>query len=567
MSSPRSSRGRDPGGGSGTGCAAGACRRRDWQGYARWPFARIARVVVLAGIAGVALVGAWRANDAFLIVAGLAMFLAGVDAAEGLAQEHDHPDRAELIPIPWGQLVLDHIVAPACALAIVTVISLTVFSVVIGSVDALVVSLIALVPIAIAAAVGAATSVVAGAPSPTLYLDFPFPEFGMIWLIMRQLIPPAIALTAMVPIAFAHDALEHHQSVSGAAISATLLPIGVIVVTTRWLQLTKARRVSNEAPLGEFPALETTDLTKSYGERVAVDGMNLSIERGELVALVGSNGAGKSTLLQLAAGLLDPTSGSVTIEGAEAGSLTARGLVSFIPDQPSLYDDLSVNEHIEYVARLHGLDGRPDTADELLELLELDGRADDLPARFSRGLRQKTSVAPRAGAPVRGAPRRRAVRRSRPVRAAHPGRAGRRRGRGRCRGPPRHPPAHVPRPGQPLHRPERRPGRLLRAGRPGRHRRPVGVAGRGVSGNSPREPDVDLRTSRMGEPCQPCSKTMSTPRPMGARPATTRSPSGSSPRAADGPDPTATGGPGGASRRSARSSPRSASACWHWSGS
>jgi len=219
----------------GRGLRAGACRRRDWQGYARWPFARIARVVVLAGIAGVALVGAWRANDAFLIVAGLAMFLAGVDGAEGLAQEHDHPDRAEQIPIPWGQLVLDHVVAPACALAIVAVIGLTVFSAVIGSVDALVVSLIAVFPMAIAAAVGAATSVVAGAPSPTLYLDFPFPEFGMIWLIMRQLIPPAIALTAMVPIAFAHDALDHHQSVSGAAISATLLPIGVIAVTMRWL--------------------------------------------------------------------------------------------------------------------------------------------------------------------------------------------------------------------------------------------------------------------------------------------------------------------------------------------
>jgi hypothetical protein len=61
----------------------------------------------------------------------------------------------------------------------------------------------------------------------------------MIWLIMRQLIPPAIALTAMVPIAFAQDALEHHQSVSGAAISATLLPIGVIAITTRWLRSRK----------------------------------------------------------------------------------------------------------------------------------------------------------------------------------------------------------------------------------------------------------------------------------------------------------------------------------------
>jgi ABC-2 type transport system ATP-binding protein len=149
--------------------------------------------------------------------------------------------------------------------------------------------------------------------------------------------------------------------------------------------------MSDSAP-SPLAALATTNLTKSYGERVAVDDMTLSIERGELVALVGSNGAGKSTLLQLAAGLLDPTSGTVTIEGEPAGSLPARGLVSFIPDQPSLYDDLSVNEHIEYVARLHGHTGRPDAADELLELLELDGRADDLPARFSRGLRQKTSI-------------------------------------------------------------------------------------------------------------------------------------------------------------------------------
>ena len=86
----------------------------------------------------------------------------------------------------------------------------------------------------------------------------------------------------------------------------------------------------------QFAALETTDLTKSYGVRVAADAMNLSIERGELVALVGSNGAGKSTLLQLAAGLLDPTSGSVAIEGEPAGSIGARALVSFIPDQPSL---------------------------------------------------------------------------------------------------------------------------------------------------------------------------------------------------------------------------------------
>ena len=139
-------------------------------------------------------------------------------------------------------------------------------------------------------------------------------------------------------------------------------------------------------------ALEAINLTKSYGERVALDDTSLRIERGELVALVGSNGAGKSTLLQLASGLLDATSGTVSIEGERAGSLEARGYLSLIPDEPSLYDDLSVNEHVEYIARLHGLDGRPESADELLDLLELSHRADDLPARFSRGLRQKTSI-------------------------------------------------------------------------------------------------------------------------------------------------------------------------------
>jgi ABC-2 type transport system ATP-binding protein len=139
-------------------------------------------------------------------------------------------------------------------------------------------------------------------------------------------------------------------------------------------------------------ALVVDGLTKSYGDRVALDHVSLEIHRGELVALVGPNGAGKSTLLQLAVGLLEPTEGEVRIEGAPAGHLDARVMCAYISDQPSLYDDLSVNEHIEYVARLHGLAGRPETADALVELLNLEGRADDLPARFSRGLRQKTSI-------------------------------------------------------------------------------------------------------------------------------------------------------------------------------
>jgi ABC-type multidrug transport system ATPase subunit len=140
------------------------------------------------------------------------------------------------------------------------------------------------------------------------------------------------------------------------------------------------------------PALVVDHVTKHYGERVALDDVSITISRGELVALVGPNGAGKTTLLQLAVGLLEPSEGEITVEGSPAGALGARALCSFVADQPSLYDDLSVNEHIEYVARLHGLPGRPEPADDLVALLNLEGRADDLPARFSRGLRQKTAI-------------------------------------------------------------------------------------------------------------------------------------------------------------------------------
>jgi ABC-type multidrug transport system ATPase subunit len=138
--------------------------------------------------------------------------------------------------------------------------------------------------------------------------------------------------------------------------------------------------------------LDTYELTKDYDGIAALDALDLSVRPGELVALAGANGAGKSTLLRLAAGLLEPSDGDVWIDGYAAGSIEARAACSYIGDQPSLYGDLSVREHIEYVANVHGLDAWPAAADTLLSTLGLDERVDDLPVHFSRGLRQKTSL-------------------------------------------------------------------------------------------------------------------------------------------------------------------------------
>jgi ABC-type multidrug transport system ATPase subunit len=141
------------------------------------------------------------------------------------------------------------------------------------------------------------------------------------------------------------------------------------------------------------PVLEADGASKAYSDLVALEPLDLRVPAGQAVALVGHNGSGKSTFLRLAAGLLDLSDGSITIVGEPAGSSMARAAVSFLPDEPVLYDDLSVREHLAYIAALHGVTADATDFDELLERVGLAARADDLPARFSRGLRQKASIA------------------------------------------------------------------------------------------------------------------------------------------------------------------------------
>jgi ABC-type multidrug transport system ATPase subunit len=140
-------------------------------------------------------------------------------------------------------------------------------------------------------------------------------------------------------------------------------------------------------------ALRTDGASKAYADLVALHPLTLEVPRGQSVALVGHNGSGKSTLLALVTGLLELTDGEIDVFGATAGSSAARAAVSYLPDAPVLYDDLSVREHLAYIAALHGVSVADADLDELLDRLGLLERADDLPARFSRGLKQRTAIA------------------------------------------------------------------------------------------------------------------------------------------------------------------------------
>ena len=138
--------------------------------------------------------------------------------------------------------------------------------------------------------------------------------------------------------------------------------------------------------------IQVDSLVKTYGDAPALGPVSIDVPAGQRVTLVGHNGSGKTTLLRLLTGMLDPTEGAATIGGHEAGTLEARAELSYLADHPVFYDDLSVLEHLEYVARVHGNTDWVDDAERLLERFGIGHRAEDLPITFSRGLKQKAAI-------------------------------------------------------------------------------------------------------------------------------------------------------------------------------
>jgi ABC-2 type transport system ATP-binding protein len=136
-------------------------------------------------------------------------------------------------------------------------------------------------------------------------------------------------------------------------------------------------------------------LKRVFVDFTAVDDLSFEVGPGEIVGLIGPNGAGKTTTLRSLAGILRPTSGRVRIDGHDLvdDSLEAKRRLAFMPDEPHLFEYLTVDEHLRLIARLYGVADFERRARALVEELELVGKERSLPGELSRGMRQKVVIA------------------------------------------------------------------------------------------------------------------------------------------------------------------------------
>jgi heme exporter protein A len=145
---------------------------------------------------------------------------------------------------------------------------------------------------------------------------------------------------------------------------------------------------------GNSLLLRATGLRRSFGARVVLAGLDLSLAEGETLAVVGPNGAGKTTLLRILAGLLRPGAGEIQLDGraVRPGEPESRASIGLLSHRAMLYDDLTLQENLEFAARLHGLPDPAGAASAALAQVSLEGRAHDSPRTLSRGLLQRAAL-------------------------------------------------------------------------------------------------------------------------------------------------------------------------------
>ena len=143
--------------------------------------------------------------------------------------------------------------------------------------------------------------------------------------------------------------------------------------------------------------IEARDLSKRYGEVVAVDGVSFSVDRGEVVGFLGPNGAGKTTIMRMLTGFLPPTDGSAEIAGHDIfdDALAARRAIGYLPETPPLYPEMTVSSYVTFVARIKDVPrrARAEAVDRALERCALADVRSRVIGTLSKGFRQRVGLA------------------------------------------------------------------------------------------------------------------------------------------------------------------------------
>ena len=147
-----------------------------------------------------------------------------------------------------------------------------------------------------------------------------------------------------------------------------------------------------------MPMIQTINLTKKFGDLIALSNLNLQIEQGACFGFIGPNGAGKTTTIKILSTLLKPTWGEARIDGLSVGPVNARqvrSVIGYVPDYFGSYEDMVVAEYLEFFAAAYGIHGpkRKQIIDDVLALTDLAYKADSEVNGLSRGMQQRLSIA------------------------------------------------------------------------------------------------------------------------------------------------------------------------------
>lgn len=206
---------------------------RGVRSVARWPLSRIVRALLMAGIAGFSMRAAWNGTTPLIIVAGMALWIAALDAAEPLGQEVDHPGRTDTFPRPRGQIFLLHLPILFVVSVIVGLLAAAVAVVPVGSPVPVAPGLFVGLMAGVLAACGASISVVQGAPDPVDTLSMVTPEIAGTRTVLRTALPPAIAVLGTLPLLAARASEQGAQEpppIAAAMNVGILLSIVVVLV-------------------------------------------------------------------------------------------------------------------------------------------------------------------------------------------------------------------------------------------------------------------------------------------------------------------------------------------------